>query len=128
MGGFVMLQCMGFPYDDQYSLLGCGIGGASTNIPLAQWTPVVAGKFTKMKIRITSLNDFTIDVPVTLRKNGQATTAGVTIAASAINTTYTWSGEVSVAENDAVDLHYNVAGADGWEAAYLTMVFEFQPS
>jgi hypothetical protein len=45
-----------------------------------------------------------------------------------MNTTYAWTGSVSVAENDLLDLHFNITGTEGYETARLTVVFEFQPS
>ncbi len=74
------------------------------------------------------MNDFTIDVPVAIRVNDLDSAATVTIAAGATNTTYTWSGEIVVSENDLVDLHFDIAGAGGYELAYVTFSFEFQPS
>lgn len=89
---------------------------------------MVAGYLTKMKVRVTDMNDFGIDVPIYVRKNGVNTSSTVTVAAGAMNTTYTWAGSVSVAENDLLDLYYDIAGASGWEVARLTLSFEFQPA
>jgi hypothetical protein len=126
--GLTLLQCAGMPFVDQFcSLVGTPSAGTS-NMPDAFKTPIVAGKFTRMKVRVTDFNMFEIDVPVALRVNGVNSPATVTIAAGATNTTYTWSGEVAVSENDLVDLHFDIAGAGGYEMAYVTFSFEFQPS
>lgn len=132
--GLTLLQCAGVPFDDQFCPLS-GSGNPAGDLPTGTTsdtyrcrTPIAAGKFTKLKVRVTDTNDFTIDVPVSLRVNGVDSAATVAIAAAATNTTYTWSGEVSVSENDLVDLHFDIAGAGGSELAYVTFSFEFQPS
>lgn len=124
--GLTQLQCAGWPFDDQYCPLAGNPYGTS-NLDAFK-TPIVAGKFTKLKVRVTDTNIFTIEIPVSLRVNGADSAATVTIAGGALNTTYTWSGEVAVSENDLVDLHFDIAGAEGFEVAYVTFSFEFQPS
>jgi len=89
---------------------------------------MIAGTLTKMKVRVTDINDFMIDVPVVVRKNGVNTAAMVFIPAGVMNTTYTWSGNISVAENDRLNLYFLIAGANGYETMRLTFCFEFQPS
>lgn len=125
--GMVTLQCVGVPFDDQFCPLSGNPNGTS-NDGWTYRTPIVAGKFIKLKVRVTNQNDFGIDIPVAIRVNGVDSAAMVMISAGATNTTYAWSGEVSVSENDLVDLHFNIAGAGGYEQAYVTCSFEFQPS
>jgi hypothetical protein len=125
--GFVVLMCAGAPFDDQYCPLSGNPNGTSNTRDTFK-TPIVAGKLTKLKVRATDLNDFTIDIHVAVRVNGVNSAAMVTIGAGATNTTYTWSGEVTVSENDLVDLHFDVADAGGSELAYVTFSYEFQPS
>jgi len=125
--GLVVLNCAELPYERQYSPLAPG-NSVTSNNTYAFGTPVVAGCLTKMKVRVTDMNDFGIDVPIYVRKNGVNTSATVTVAAGAMNTTYTWTGSVSVAENDLLDLYYDITGASGWEVARLTLSFEFQPA
>jgi hypothetical protein len=126
--GLTLIQCAGAPFDDQYCSLVGGLQGSTSNTPDAFKTPIVAGKFTKLKVRVTDLNDFTIDIPVAIRVNGVDSAAMVTIGAGATNMTYTWSGEVTISEDDLVDLHFDVADAGGSELAYVTFSYEFQPS
>lgn len=125
--GFTLLLCAGGPFDDQFCPLGGNPSGTS-NDGYAFRAPIAGGKLTKLKVRVTNLNEFTINIPATIRVNGADSAATATIAAGATNTTYTWSGEVSIAENDLVDLHFNIAGAGGYELAYVTFSYEFQPS
>ena len=125
--GYVVLNCSSFPFEDQYCPLAPGNSITDNNASAFQ-TPMIAGTLTKLKARVTDMNDFSIDVPVYVQKNGVNTSATVTISAGVMNTTYTWSGNVSVAENDRVNLHFDISGASGWETMRLTLCFEFQPA
>lgn len=125
--GLVTLNCYESPYEHQYCPLAPG-NSITGNSPSAYQVPMVAGTLTKMKVRVTDMNYFGIDVPVYVRKNGVDTSATVIVGGGVMNTTYAWTGSVSVAENDLLDLHFNITGAEGYETARLTVVFEFQPS
>ena len=125
--GFIILYCMDSPYEHQYSPMSAG-NLVTGNTPTTFQTPIIAGTLTKMKVRVTDMNDFGINVPIYVQKNGVNTAATVTIPVGVTNTTYTWSGSVSVAENDRLNLHYDILGAAGYEVMYLTISFEFQPS
>ena len=125
--GYVWLNCESSPYEHQYSPLAPGNSIASNNSSAFQ-TPMIAGTLTKLKVRVTNVNSFAIDVPVYIMKNGALTNATVTIPAGVTNTTYTWSGNVSVAENDRLNMYYCLQGAEGWENMSLTLCIEFKPS
>jgi hypothetical protein len=125
--GYVILNCESSPYEHQYSPLAPGNSITSNNASAFQ-TPMIAGTLTKLKVRVTDMNMFSVDVPVYVQKNGVLTGATVTVPAGVLNTTYTWSGNVSVAENDRLNMYYCLQGAEGWETMSMTICIEFKPT
>lgn len=126
----IYLTAGGDPWVDQFSgIIGCGPDAGTINAEARVQTIMIAGAFRKMKVWVGDVMDMDVNIPVTLRKNGVATAATVTLLANTSQAAYTWSGSVSFAEGDKVSVHYDLTGlGDVGYMALLNLTFEFQPS
>jgi len=89
--------------------------------------PIFAGKFSKLRVKITNSSGMTTNLIITLRKNGANTALTVTIPANT-DGSYNSVVDVFVINNDLVDISMNWQTNPAGAYVEATWLLEYQPS